>query len=100
MTRLAEVQSEHLMLRRCIEILVELTLPDQPHGQTLVDRLAWAELLAAAQAYFEATSRSEAVHHQVRPTALRISGMYEIEAIDAPGGSRRSGSRRRRRPRL
>ncbi len=82
--RMAEVQSEHLVLRRCIEVLVELALRDQPHGQTLVDRLAWMELLAAAQAYFEATLRSEAVHHQVRPTAIEISDMYEIEAIDSP----------------
>jgi hypothetical protein len=85
--RMAEVQSEHLVLRRCIEILVELALRDQSHGRTPVDRLAWMELLAAAQAYFEATSRSEAVHHQVRPTAIKISDMYEIEAIDPPAGA-------------
>lgn len=82
--RMAEVQSEHLVLRRCIEILVELGLRDQPHGQTPVDQLAWMELLAAARAYFEATSRSESVHHQVRPTAIKISDMYEIEGIDPP----------------
>ena len=85
--RLAEVQSEHLVLRRCIEILVELALRDQPRGQAPLDRLAWVELLAAAHAYLEATSRSEAVHHQVRPTALRISDMYEIDAIDPPAGA-------------
>lgn len=82
--RVAEVQSEHLILRRCIEILVELALRDQPNGQAPVDRMAWMELLAAAQAYFEATSRSEAVHHQVEPTAIKISDMYEIEAIEPP----------------
>ncbi|HUZ56286.1 MAG TPA: hypothetical protein VMU94_27650 [Streptosporangiaceae bacterium] len=86
-TRMAEVQSEHLVLRRCIEILVELALRDQPDGRTAVDRLAWMELLAAAQAYLEATSRSESVHHQVRPTAIKISDMYEIEAIDPPAGT-------------
>jgi hypothetical protein len=84
--RMAEAQSEHLVLRRCIEILVELALRDQPGGQTPVDRVAWMELLAAARAYLEATSRSEAVHHQVRPTAIKISDMYEIEAIDPPAG--------------
>lgn len=83
-TRMAEVKSEHLVLRRCIEILVELALRDQPSGQTLVDQLAWIELLAAAQAYLEATSRSESVHHQIRPTAIKISDMYEIKAIDHP----------------
>lgn len=82
--RMAEVQSEHLVLRRCIEILIELALRDEPHGRTPVDRLAWMELLAAARAYFEATSRSESVHHQVRPTAIKISDMYEIEAIEPP----------------
>jgi hypothetical protein len=82
--RMAEVQSEHLVLRRCIEILVELALRDRPHGQTLVDQLAWMELLAAAQVYLEATLRSEAVHHQVRPTAIEISDMYEIKAVDSP----------------
>ena len=81
---MARVQSEHLVLRRCIEILVELALRDQPNGQTPVDQMAWMELLAAAQAYLEATSRSEAVHHQVQPTAIKISDMYEIEAIDPP----------------
>jgi hypothetical protein len=82
--RMAEVQSEHLVLRRCIEILVELALRDQPSGQAPVDQMGWMELLAAAEAYFEATSRSEAVHHQVQPTAIEISGMYEIEAIGPP----------------
>jgi hypothetical protein len=82
--RMAEAQSEHLLLRRCIEILVELALRDQPQGQTLIDALGWAELLASAQAYLEATSRSEAVYHQVRPTAIEISSMYEIEAVDPP----------------
>jgi hypothetical protein len=82
--RAAEAQSEHLILRRCIEILVELTLRDQPSGQAPVDRMAWMELLAAANAYLEATTRSEAVHHQVQPTAIEISDMYEIEVIDPP----------------
>jgi hypothetical protein len=86
-TRMAEVQAEHLVLRRCIEILVELALRDQPRGQSPIDRLAWMELLAAAQAYLEATLRSESVHHQVRPTALQISDMYEIEVIDPPTGA-------------
>lgn len=83
--RMARIHSEHLVLRRCIEILVELALRDQPSGKAPVDRMAWMELLAAAQAYFEATSRSEAVHHQVQPTAIEISDLYEIEAIDALG---------------
>ena len=82
--RAAEAQSEHVILRRCIEILVELTLRDQPSGQAPVDRMAWMELLAAANAYLEATTRSEAVHHQVQPTAIEISDMYEIEVIDPP----------------
>jgi hypothetical protein len=82
--RLSELQSEHLLLRRCIEIIVELALRDQPRGQKPVDVLAWAELLAAAQGYLEATLRSEAVHHQVRPTAIEISDMYEIKAVAPP----------------
>jgi hypothetical protein len=80
--RLAEVQWKHVVLRRCIEIVIELALRDQPHGQSPVDRLAWAELIAAAQTYLEATSRSEAVHHQIGPTVIKISDMYEIEAIE------------------
>jgi hypothetical protein len=83
--KMAKVQSEHLILRKCIEILVELALRDQPRGHTSLDELAWMELLAAARGYFEATSRSEAVHHQVRPTAVKISDMYEIEVIEPPG---------------
>jgi len=86
--RLKEVQSEHLLLRRCLEVIVELALRDDPNGGTSLDQLAWMELLAAAQAYLEATSRSEAVHHQVRPTAIAITELYEISAVDPPSGTR------------
>jgi hypothetical protein len=85
--RMAKVHTEHLILRRSIEILVELALRDQPSGNAPVDRLAWMDLLAAADAYLEATLRSEAVHHQVQPTAIEISGLYEIDTIDPPTDS-------------
>lgn len=49
-----------------------------------VDPMTWMELLAAAQAYLEATTRSEGVHHQVQPTAIEISDMYEVEAVNPP----------------
>jgi hypothetical protein len=79
--RIADIRSEHIALRRCIEVLVELALRDQPAGCEPLDGVAWFGLLAAAHAYLEATSRSEAVHHQVRPTAIEISDLYEIEAV-------------------
>jgi hypothetical protein len=85
--KLAEVQAKSLLLRRCIEVLVELALRDQPGGDRPLDRLAWVELLSAAHTYLEATSRSEAVHHQVRPTAIEISDMYEIAAVDPPSNA-------------
>jgi hypothetical protein len=82
--RMAKVHAEHLVLRRSIEILVELALRDQPSGTATVDRTAWMELLAAADAYLTATLRSEAVHHQVQPTAIEISGLFEIDTVDPP----------------
>lgn len=82
--RLADIQAQSLVLRRCLEAIVELALRDSPAGDRPVDRLAWVELLSAARTYLEATSRSEAVHHQVRPTAIKISDMYEIDIMKPP----------------
>lgn len=90
--RAVMAQSDHLILRRCVEVLVELALRDQPAGQVPVDTMAWMELLAAAQAYLEATTRSEAVHHQVEPTAINISDMFEIEAVDPPADTTASAT--------
>ena len=77
----ADVRSENDLLVKCIEAIVELALRDQPAGRELLDAVAWSGLLAAAYAYLEATSRSEAVHHQVRPMAIEISELYEIDAV-------------------
>jgi hypothetical protein len=77
--RYAEVQRDHLTLRRCAEVVVEAALRTRPDGRRAVDRVAWAEIIAAANAYLYATMRSEQVHHQVRPTALTISHSFEIE---------------------
>ena len=77
----ADVRSENHWIVKCIEVLVELALRDQPAGREALDAVTWSSLLAAAHAYLEATSRSEAVHHQVRPTAIKISEFYEINAV-------------------
>jgi hypothetical protein len=77
--RYAEVQRDHLTLRRCAEVVVEAALRTRPDGRRAVDRVAWAEIVAAANAYLSATMRSEQVHHQVRPTALTITHSFEIE---------------------
>ena len=81
--RLRHNEHEHLVLRRTAEIVIEAALREEPHGNRPVDRLAWMELLAAAHAYLEATSRSEAVYHQVRPIALEITEFYEIRTAAA-----------------
>lgn len=90
--RTAEFRSENAWLVQCVEAIVELTLREQPAGRGLLDGVAWSELLAAADAYLEATSRSEAVHHQVRPTAIAISEDYEIDAVPDPGMAMAPGS--------
>lgn len=82
--RYADLERDHLVLRRCAEVVVESALRTQPDGDRPVDRVAWAETAAAADAYLSATMRSEHVHHQVRPTALKISHSYEIEVSHDP----------------
>ena len=77
----AEIEHEYLLLRRCNEMAIEAALRSQPTGNRLVDQYAWMEITAAASAYLAATSRSEAVHHQVRPTGLGISEAYEITTV-------------------
>ncbi|CAL9433359.1 hypothetical protein SUDANB140_02094 [Streptomyces sp. enrichment culture] len=98
--RQAELEQEHLWLRRSNEIAIEAALRAQPTGNRRVDQYAWMEITAAAAAYLAATMRSEAIHHQVRPTALRISDAYEITEItvvtdlaDADAESGSAGSR-------
>lgn len=79
----AKFQTEEarlLTLRMCCETAVEATLREQPMGTDPVDKLAWMEIIAAAVTYLEATARSEAVYHQVSPTALTISDTYEVSA--------------------
>ncbi len=82
--RRAQLQREHLTQRRCIEVIVEASLRTQPAGDQALDRVAWAEVLAAADAYLAATTRSEHLHHQVRPTVLTISDSYELDITSAP----------------
>lgn len=70
--------SESITIRRCNEIAVEAALRFKPAGSSNLDDVAWGEILAAANAYLEATMRSENVHHQVTPSAIRISDSFEI----------------------
>jgi hypothetical protein len=77
--RHADLQRDHLNLRRCAEVVVEAALRAEPGGNRPVDRVAWAETAAAAEAYLSAALRSEQIHHQVHPAALKISESYEIE---------------------
>lgn len=76
-----QIQSEALRLRRANEALVETALRESPSGSAHPGEISWASLLAAANAYIEATTRSEGVHLQVSPTALEISDLYEIRTI-------------------
>lgn len=70
--------SESIAIRRCNEIAVEAALRFNPAGSSNLDDVAWGEILAAANAYLEATMRSENVHHQVTPSAIKISDSFEI----------------------
>lgn len=81
--RLHASESELNTLRRCIEVAMEVALRSAPSGSTPVDDLTWGEILAAARAYLAATTRSEAIHHQVGETVLEISMSFELSTRSA-----------------
>jgi len=74
-------KAEYLALRRGNEILVEQALRLTPKGERTIDNISWAELLAFADVYLDATSRSEGIHHQVNPLALEVSHSFEIKEV-------------------
>lgn len=82
LARAEEQERTHLALRRSCETAVEAALMTRPSGSKPVDKIAWMEILAAAHAYLEATTRSEMVHHQLSPTAISIDSSYAIETIE------------------
>jgi hypothetical protein len=77
-------------LRRCIEVALEAALRSAPSGSTPVDDLTWGEILAAARAYLAATTRSEAIHHQVGETVLNITSSFELSTKPAASPGRRT----------
>lgn len=85
--RLHASENELTTLRRCIEVALEAALRSAPSGSTPVDDLTWGEILAAARAYLAATIRSEAIHHQIGETVLKVSMSFELSTeSDAPRG--------------
>lgn len=85
--RLHASESELTTLRHCIEVAMEAALRSAPSGSTPVDDLTWGEILAAARAYLAATTRSEAIHHQIGETVLEISTSFELSTKSAaPSG--------------
>jgi hypothetical protein len=80
--RYAEKIAEFLNLRRGNEILVEQALRATPSGNKPIDRIAWAELLAFADVYLNATTRSENIHHQVNPLAIDVSESWVISEVE------------------
>jgi hypothetical protein len=78
----AQTRGEAVQLRRAIETIVEVALRDQPTGTSTVREVAWARLLAAANAYLEATSRSESVHLQVTSLGIQVTELFELKTID------------------
>ncbi|UWZ36368.1 hypothetical protein Drose_35935 [Dactylosporangium roseum] len=86
-TRSAEVEETHLRLRRCNETAIEAALRAEPAGPARVDQIGWMQILAAAWSYLEATGRSEAIHHQLNPTALTITTSYEIKTVPDTSGT-------------
>lgn len=75
-----ETGDKYLLLRRCVETVVEAALRTGPTGSTPCDELDWGEILAAASSYLAATMRSENVHHQVRPTTIHVGDSFEVTA--------------------
>lgn len=85
--RLAEIHHKALTLRRSQELAIEAAVREQPTGTDPVTQVAWMEILAAANAYLVATTRSESVHHQVTPVVLDIDDMHEIGVRDDPAAA-------------
>ncbi|CCH69464.1 conserved hypothetical protein [Phycicoccus elongatus Lp2] len=86
--RLHASESELSTLRRCIELAMEAALRSAPSGSAPVDDLTWSEILAAARVYLAATTRSEAIHHQVGETVLEISTSFELSTKPAASSDR------------
>jgi hypothetical protein len=82
--RLAKIRDNAFKLRRCQEIVIEAAILDQPSGAHSITEVDWMEILATAHAYLVATTRSEAIHHQVTPVVLDIDDMHEIAVRDEP----------------
>lgn len=80
----ARTTAESITIRRCNEIVVEGALRFSPTGNSALNDVSWGEILAAANAYLEATMRSENVHNQVTPSALKISESFEISVVTPP----------------
>ncbi|MBB5844894.1 hypothetical protein HD599_003217 [Conyzicola lurida] len=80
--RAAQTHAQGHVLRRYNEIVVEAALRSAPSGDKIMDEPAWGGILAAAKAYLEATARSESIHYQVTPTAIKISDLFEITIQD------------------
>ncbi|MCS5718469.1 hypothetical protein N1027_09995 [Herbiconiux sp. CPCC 205763] len=76
------IQSDAFLLRRANEVIIEVTLRENLRGDARLNDTAWASLMAAANAFVEATIRSEGIHLQVTPVALEISDLYEIAIVD------------------
>lgn len=82
--RLREIEVEYLRLRRSNELIIELALRGEAGKGTVgaeVDERAWAEILAGAANYLEATGRSESLHFQVVRSGLAISDLYELDVV-------------------
>ena len=82
--RLHASESELNTLRRCIEVAMEAALRSAPTGSAPVDDLTWGEILAAARAYLAATTRSEAIHHQV--VTIQVLGVSFV-TVGAAGST-------------
>jgi hypothetical protein len=93
--RLRENERDYVNLRMSCEACVEAAMRVGPTGTAPLDRVAWQQLIAAAFGYIEATNRSEGIHHQVTPLAVRITDFHEIEVErgDLGADQGRSGQR-------
>lgn len=78
--RASQTQTTGHLLRRYNEIAVEAALRSTPFGDKIMDDPAWGGILAAAKAYLEATARSESIHYQVTPTAIRITDLFQVSS--------------------
>ncbi len=74
-----ELADSYLNIRLSVEMCVEAALRLGLEGDSPLDPISWMDLLAAADAYFGTTVRSEMINYQLSPVSLTVTEYYEFD---------------------